>query len=151
MERLTYWNEEYGCWSYRCPSGDAANRLAAYENTGLEPEDADQIRKAAEYMMFETVGDFVRLAISNFDELQSYRALGTIEELSALVKARDEGLLLMLPCKPGTEIFGHCDIRGANPISRGYFYPPYIPKLGVDAWLTRAEAEAALGGGGDGS
>ena len=33
MERLTYWNEEYGCWSYHCGSGEAANRLAAYEET----------------------------------------------------------------------------------------------------------------------
>ena len=24
MERLTYWNEEYGCWSYHCGSGEAA-------------------------------------------------------------------------------------------------------------------------------
>lgn len=38
MERLTYWNEEYGCWSYHCGSGEAANRLAAYENTELDPE-----------------------------------------------------------------------------------------------------------------
>ena len=38
MERLTYWNEEYGCWSYHGPSGEAAKRLAAYEDTGLEPE-----------------------------------------------------------------------------------------------------------------
>ena len=38
MERLTYWNEEYGCWSYKCASGDAAKRLAAYEDTGLTPE-----------------------------------------------------------------------------------------------------------------
>lgn len=79
------------------------------------------------------------------NELRAFRM-----ELSALVKARDEGLLLEMPCKPGTELFGHCHVRGANPISRSYFYPPYIPKLGVDAWLTRAEAEAALGGGGDG-
>ena len=39
MERLTYWNEEYGCWSYHCGSGEAANRLAAYEETGLTPEE----------------------------------------------------------------------------------------------------------------
>lgn len=38
MERLTYWNEEYDCWSYRGPSGEAAKRLAAYEDTWLEPE-----------------------------------------------------------------------------------------------------------------
>ena len=35
MERLTYWNEEYGCWSYHGPSGEAAKRLAAYEDTQI--------------------------------------------------------------------------------------------------------------------
>ena len=39
MERLTYWNEEYGCWSYHCGSGEAANRLAAYEDTVVRCED----------------------------------------------------------------------------------------------------------------
>lgn len=32
MERLTYLDEKYGCWSYRCASGDAARRLAHLEN-----------------------------------------------------------------------------------------------------------------------
>lgn len=49
MERLTYWNCEYGCWSYRVASGDAAKRLAAYENTGLTPEEVRNLqRKFAE-------------------------------------------------------------------------------------------------------
>ena len=46
MERLTYWNEEYGCWSYHGPSGEAAKRLAAYEETGLEPE---EVRRCLEF------------------------------------------------------------------------------------------------------
>lgn len=44
MERLTYWNCEYGCWSYRVASGDAAKHLAAYENTGLTPEEIIAIK-----------------------------------------------------------------------------------------------------------
>lgn len=39
MDRLTYWNREYGCWSYQVASGDVAKRLAAYEDTGLTPEE----------------------------------------------------------------------------------------------------------------
>ena len=50
MERLTYWNEEYGCWSYHCGSGEAANRLAAYEETGLTPEEIDMDHEAAEQL-----------------------------------------------------------------------------------------------------
>lgn len=48
MERLTYWNEEYGCWSYHGPSGEAAKRLAAYEETGLEPERIELLIPAAD-------------------------------------------------------------------------------------------------------
>lgn len=100
MERLTYWNcKEKGS---ALPvsineDGDTVDletlcaRLAAYEDTGLEPEEIDQICRAAKTMMFETVADFVRYSIANFEALQAYRALGTVEELAALVKARDEG------------------------------------------------------------
>ena len=48
MERLTYWNEEYGCWSYHGPSGEAAKRLAAYEETGLEPADIIELKARME-------------------------------------------------------------------------------------------------------
>lgn len=39
MDRLTYWNEDYGCWSYHCPSGNAAIRLCKYEDNGQTPEE----------------------------------------------------------------------------------------------------------------
>jgi len=51
-------------------SGEAVDQLAAYEDSKLTPDQVDQIRRAAEYMMFPSVGDFVRYAISNFEELQ---------------------------------------------------------------------------------
>ncbi len=50
MERLTYWNEEYGCWSYHCGSGEAANRLAAYEETGLTPQACAEAREAGKVL-----------------------------------------------------------------------------------------------------
>lgn len=68
----------------------------------------------------------------------------SMERVHELVKAEVEGRLLVLPFKPGTEYWGHCHIRGASPISHGYFTLPRIPTLGKDAWLTREEAEAAL-------
>lgn len=45
MDRMTYYNEEYGCWSYYCASGDAAKRLAAYEDSGLTPEEVMELSK----------------------------------------------------------------------------------------------------------
>ena len=42
---------------------EAIDRLAAYEDTGLEPDEVDQIHRASQTMMFPTVGDFVRYSI----------------------------------------------------------------------------------------
>jgi len=97
--------------------GEEVDRLAAYEDTGLTPEEIVTLQ-------------------ASFQELK--------KEAVPLMKAKIEERLLVLPCKPGTEIFGHCHIRNAQPISHSFFYPPYVPTLGVDAWLTREEAEAAL-------
>lgn len=71
MERLTYWNEEYGCWSYHGPSGEAAKRLAAYEDTGLEPEE-----------IFSAV-DMAEIACAPH-ELNVYKELGSIDCLRKL-------------------------------------------------------------------
>lgn len=71
MERLTYWNEEYGCWSYHGPSGEAAKRLAAYEGTGLEPE---EILSAV---------DMAKIACA-LHELNVYKELGSIDCLRKL-------------------------------------------------------------------
>lgn len=75
MERLTYWNEEYGCWSYHGPSGEAAKRLAAYEDTGLEPEEIEQLK-----------GEGFGLRLDK-QELEQYRALGPIDRLRELAEA----------------------------------------------------------------
>lgn len=83
MERLTYWNEEYGCWSYHCGSGEAANRLAAYEETGLEPA------MCANYKTFE-------------DEAISKGV--PFKRIVALMEADRAGRLVVLPCKDWLEV-----------------------------------------------
>ena len=87
MERLTYWNEEYGCWSYHGPSGEAAKRLAAYEGTGLEPE---EILSAV---------DMAKIACA-LHELNAYKELGSIDCLRKLAQADREGRCVVLPAKP---------------------------------------------------
>ena len=79
MERLTYWNEEYGCWSYHCGSGEAANRLAAYEETGLSPQACAEARKAGK-------------VLSSCDI--SFR------RLAELLTADKNGRLVVLPVRP---------------------------------------------------
>ena len=67
--------------------------LKRYEDTGLEPSEVEQIQRAAEYMMFESVGDFVRYAIANFEELQQYHSIAPIDRLRELAQADRDGKL----------------------------------------------------------
>ena len=69
MERLTYWNEEYGCWSYHGPSGEAAKRLAAYEETGLEPEAVEHLKLASMGKAIAEIKEFDGVPIDRLREL----------------------------------------------------------------------------------
>ena len=106
MERLTYWNEEYGCWSYHGPSGEAAKRLAAYEETGLEPE---EILSAV---------DMAKIACA-LHELNAYKELGPIDRLRELKQADDEGRCVVLPFKPPRWVY-MCSARFPKPAKAHY-------------------------------
>lgn len=141
MERLTYWNEEYGCWSYHCGSGEAANRLAAYEETGLSPQACAEAREAGK-------------VLSSCDI--SFR------RLAELLTADKDGRLVALPCKVGDTVYRI--VRDADPhITRDEVRNIYFAddmtlcvelvggriilseKFGKTVFLTREEAEAAAG------
>ncbi len=85
MERLTYWNEEYGCWSYHGPSGEAAKRLAAYEDTGLEPEEITRI--------LDAYGRRMTLRTENAQRLEIVKGIQT-DRLRELVQAHKENRVL---------------------------------------------------------
>ena len=143
MERLTYWNEEYGCWSYHCGSGEAANRLANYEDTERTPEEIDMDHEAAEQL---------RHLCRDCD----------LDRLEKLAEADKDGRVVVLPCKVGdtvyfrtydcngtvdlgiqphkvTAIVGHAIVRGR------YTDVGLLPgQYGVSWFLTREEAEKAL-------
>lgn len=122
-------------------------RLAAYEDTGLEP---------AEWA-------------ADLRALDAYRALGSVDRLRELAQADREGRCVILPCKRGDTVWfiksafsvaafpieaNHVSIRGIdcdgdvlyaaitdyNKIER-HFKSSDISKT---VFLTRAEAEAAL-------
>lgn len=86
MERLTYWNEEYGCWSYHCGSGEAANRLADYEDTERTPEEIDMDHEAAEQL---------RHLCRDYD----------LDRLEKLAEADKDGRVVVLPCQSGEHVF----------------------------------------------
>lgn len=133
MERLTYWNEEYGCWSYHGPSGDAAARLAAYEDTGLEPEDIKKVFNADAVL---------KLAA---------QVLGTTpERLRELVQAEQDGRLAVLPCKVGDTVYA-AETSPVIPLSVAYVGVyldgadggdwEALDNIGKTVFLTREEAE----------
>ena len=147
MERLTYWNEEYGCWSYHCGSGEAANRLAAYEETGLTPQACAEAREAGK-------------VLSSCDI--SFR------RLAELLTADRAGRLVVPPCKAGDTVyevtsrktiseyrvkairvelfctFIEWDIV-AGFVDKSIFGVP-VDEIGKTVFLTREEADRALEG-----
>ena len=146
MERLTYWNEEYGCWSYHCGSGEAANRLADYEDTERTPEEIDMDHEAAETL---------RQLCRNCD----------LDRLEKLAEADKDGRLVVLPCKVGQRVFAlmdtdkhisECEVKQIGmgneigfirlePIgAKGREYGVALNGFGKTVFLTREEAEKAL-------
>ena len=140
MERLTYWNEEYGCWSYHCGSGEAANRLAAYEEMRLTPEEVSTLVKDWSDLC-TIVGE-----------------CGGISRVRVLAEADKDGRLVVLPCKVGDtvyfallgriiekQVFSIVSFSNSTRIYCGgtseYFRPEDIGKT---FFLTREEAEKAL-------
>ena len=143
MERLTYRDKdgmammkERGGWK----SG-GIDRLAAYEDTGMEPED---LKKA-----------FNETAILKL----AAQALNTTpDHLCDLLQAEQDGRMAVLPVKKGTKIFRVVDIpeHKCQGRMRGHYFPSTkrIYKgvmqwedgsdFGKTVFLTREEAEAAL-------
>lgn len=147
MERLTYWNEEYGCWSYHCGSGEAANRLAAYEETGRTPEEVTALGKLFDYALKESKTLTEQLALLN--------------RIRDLAEADRDGRLVVPPCKVGDTVYRI--VRDADPhIARDEVRNMYFAddmtlcvelvggriilseKFGKTVFLTREEAKRAL-------
>jgi hypothetical protein len=101
MERLTYWCDNGhggGKWFVAIDAegeedyGPHVDRLAAYEETGLEPGEIEQLK-----------GEAFGLRVDK-QELEQYRALGPIDRLRELVKADREGRCVVPPCKVGQKV-----------------------------------------------
>lgn len=145
MERLTYWNEEYGCWSYHCGSGEAANRLAAYEETGRTPEEVTALGKLFDYALEESKTLTEQLALLN--------------RIRDLAEADRDGRVVVRPCKVGDTLFRvfageilehkvrnmrYLAIQGRWDIDTTPFCSYVESSIGKTIFLTREEAKKAL-------
>ena len=118
-------------------------RLAAYEDTGLEPEEIYEVR-----FLIAAQRDPQKLA-----------------RLRELVLADQDGRLVVLPCKVGDVVYGFHQERTILPMVAKWIetdadgwtvaaqYVPMAPKFylfsdfGKTVFLSREDAEAALKGG----
>lgn len=89
------------------PLMDAADRLAAYEDTGLEPEEI-------QVLCFMDR----RAKMANLLRLEEYQELGSIEHLRELVQAEQDGRLVVLPCKVGDTVYFPVESRWDTGTSR---------------------------------
>ena len=137
-----------------CTEQDAINRLAAYEDTGLEPAEIEIANKVI-------VSAFNLVAKSGTDML--------IERLKETICAEAEGRLLVLPCKIGAPVWfvvrdvddpGRWEICEPQKVTevgpRGFWISGLLDEpdgmhmftpwsaLGSEAFLSREAAEAKL-------
>lgn len=164
MERLTYqWNCGYAIdlpnalsgkretlkWSVSERkrglrlTGYIPDRLAAYEDTGLEPDDVTDLMAAH------------GIAIGNLAE---YRALGSVDHLRELVQAEQDGRLVLLSFRIGDFVYR---VAVRKKYIKHSIHTPYIKRveikpenaykyineIGKTVFLTPREAEVALKGG----
>ena len=158
MDRLTYRDKdgmammkESGGWK----SG-GIDRLAAYEDSGLEPQD------------IISAVDMSKIACA-LHELNAYKDLGPIDHIRDLIKAEQDGRLVWLPCKVGDSIYIpdlekkipvkvrvqgiSISVSGRTILHFGGYPVEYAwgDGCGKDWFFRREDAEAALAGkGGEG-
>lgn len=139
MERLTFdgnFCDISQCRELPCPRNNNCTqrkvweKLKAYEDLGLEPE---------EYKRALSADIMVRVAAG---------ALGVpAERLRELAEADKGGRVVVLPCKPGDTVYMiSWRLNGRHEIEERVFSLTYFDpaKYGKDYFLSREEAEEAL-------
>lgn len=106
MERLTFVPNDGRNAGLRgfCMEQDAINRLAAYEDTGLEPEEVEACKNA-----------LMGKSLAEIKEIEGIH----VERIKVLAKAEAEGRLLVLPCKVGDTVY----TLGYSPCHYGETHP----------------------------
>ena len=137
IERLHYFSEYI-------PLIDAANRLAEYEDTGLTPQEIEQMK--ARMPLHQWAGE-------SPDKMSIFGV--SVSKIMELTKADKQGLLVTLPCKIGDTVYRVCkkkyDVDGYGMqweedwgIVTNAFHLGMFHEIGKNVFLTREEAEEVL-------
>lgn len=165
MERLTR-KDAYGYvhhpWEFNGVNGSydifdedllakQIDRLSAYEDTGMEPEEIERI--------VDAYGRGHTLRTESAERLEIVREIKE-NRLRELVQAETEGQLVMLPCKVGATVYGHSKAEVSEykvAVISLATYNWYLrcqnnnsdfwvtdADIGKTVFLTREEAEASM-------
>lgn len=122
MERMTYfengkWRMDFNGCQYQA---NFVDRLAAYEDTGLTPE------QCAEYGKADREGRYIVLRDAEQEG---------VKRLRELAKADKEGLVAVLPCKAGGSMLNMIDIERPEIMKGLHFAVAYESVSGVIFYL----------------
>ncbi|WP_278886530.1 hypothetical protein [Ruthenibacterium lactatiformans] len=143
MERYTYFDG--GKWRLKISdteySGDWVERLAAYEETGLEPEAVEHLKLASMGKAIAKIKEFEGVPVNRLRELaQAYRLLG-----NTVYEPNKRGVISTY--KVISVHFSGCSILVGWDLLDGIYSNLNgfeISALGKTVFLTREAAEAAL-------
>ena len=162
MERLTVKTGVYQNGKHEIIAGmkcgvefkDIFDRLAAYEDTGLEPETIEEIYKEWSYYL-----NFVGKRNTIEDAVDDIYDEGKVDydRLHELAQADREGRCVVLPCKIGDTVYSIRHERVPDDDYRMSFHTEmrivsqkfgliHADCIGKSVFLTREAAEAALRG-----
>lgn len=137
-------------------SGKETDRLAAYEETGLDPEELEEKQNEAYDLGYQSCLNYKGLRWDEAEELQRYREIGSINRLRELAQAyRLLGNTVYEPNKRGvistykviSVHFSGCSILVGWDLLDGIYSNLNgfeISALGKTVFLTREAAEATL-------
>mgnify|MGYP005855896363 CR=1 FL=1 len=163
MERLTRrLADGRACFKphlYGHTNKEVCDRLASYEDTGLEPEEITAIIGLASENCAKTA-DKIDQLLSDDKELGEYRVLGPIDRLRELAQADREGRCVVLPCKrddvlwtfhtyPSKRVYSFhvtdlSTLNGRTMLNTDIMGVVDSRDVGKTVFLTRKEAQAAL-------
>lgn len=153
--------------------GKDIDRLAAYEDTGLEPEKIEQLKgevfglKVDKQELEQAKRErriipkgYALVKLKLLEELDNFRELGPIDRLRELAQADSKGLFVVLPCKrddvlwtfhtyPSKRVYSFhvtdlSTLNGRTMLNTDIMGVVDSRDVGKTVFLTRKEAEAAL-------
>lgn len=142
MERLTFdgnFCDIAQCKELPCPYNGACSqrkvweRLKAYEDTGLTPEEITALGNLFDYVLEESKTLTGQIALLN--------------RIRDLAEADKDGRLVVLPCKVGDTVYRIFNPLSCEPVISAHtlmsvdYIVRWIDKFGKTVFLTREEAE----------